>query len=419
MLNLIGLLISFVIIIIMLRKKINFGFSLITGSLVMIIFSSFEIEISEMAKSLLESLIYSIDKQTFQLTTIKLAVVVLLIVVVAKSMELTGMLEKLIGAFSKVFSSKALLAILPAVIGLLHVPGGALFSAPMVGTEGKKVGASREEISVYNVWFRHIWFLISPFSSSIILICSESFANMNIYTFIFYQLPVFFFMVFLGLIMMRGIPKNKKRKERKTSLREMKYVLPIVAPIVISLILSTVFGLDSIISLIISLPVGIILIFVIGKIGFRESVDIVVRSLSWKMPLAVIGIMMFRAAVISSGVIESIRSLIESYSIPPLVAIVIIPFILSFLMGHNLGSIALAYPLLQPLFDITGYSKVALTSILYVSSFSSYLFSPLHLCVVVTNEYLKPDPSKFYRIIVPYSVMLIPFNIFVMLGLVR
>ena len=419
MLNLIGLLVSFVIILIMLRKKINFGFSLITGSLVMIIFSSFETDISEIAKSLLESLIYSIDKQTFQLTTIKLAVVVLLIVVIAKSMELTGMLEKLIGAFSKVFSSKALLAILPAVIGLLHVPGGAIFSAPMVGAEGKKVGASREEISVYNVWFRHIWFLISPFSSSIILICSESFANMNIYTFILYQLPVFFFMVFLGLVMMRKIPKNKKRKERKISFREMKYVLPIVAPIVISLILSTVLGLDSIISLIISLPVGIILIFVIGKIGLRESANIVRRSLSWKMPLAVVSIMIFRSVVISSGVVDSIRSIIQSFSIPPLVAIVIIPFILSFLMGHGLGSIALSYPLLQPLFDMTGYSKVALTSILYVSSFSSYLFSPLHLCVVVTNEYLKPDLSKFYRLIVPYSVMLIPFNIFVMLGLVR
>ena len=51
MLNLIGVIVAFIVVIIFIRSKFNFGFSLIIGSLIIGIFSLQIIEISDIPKA--------------------------------------------------------------------------------------------------------------------------------------------------------------------------------------------------------------------------------------------------------------------------------------------------------------------------------------------------------------------------------
>lgn len=416
MLNLIGLILSFTVIILLLRKKINFGVSLLIGSIIVAVFSLAETDAYAIGKAVLKSLIYSVDEGRFELTTLKLALVMLLIVLLARSMRETGSLEKLIDSLRRIFSSKTLIALIPAVIGLLHVPGGALFSAPMIDEEGEKLRLSREDRAIFNVWFRHIWFLIYPMSTSIILICSKDFANINLYNLISIQFPTFFVMIVIGFFMMRKV-KNLESGKRADG-GGLIHIIPIVVPIIFSLSLSTFLNLESVSSLLLALPFGIFSVFAIEKRETKEIIKILKRGLSWRLPFAIVGIMIFRGVVTSSGVISSIQTLTNNTFVPPLLLIVLIPFVLAFFMGYNLGAIALSYPIVEPLFHSVGSNIVPIVSILYVSSFVGYLISPLHLCMVVTNEYFKPDIAKFYKAVAPSSISLIVIHLLLMLMLI-
>jgi hypothetical protein len=59
----------------------------------------------------------------------------------------------------------ASLVLIPAAIGLVPMPGGALFSAPLVGKTAEKSTNSPEWKAAVNYWFRHIleyWWPLYP-----------------------------------------------------------------------------------------------------------------------------------------------------------------------------------------------------------------------------------------------------------------
>jgi hypothetical protein len=63
MLNLIGVIIAFAVILILIRKKINFGVSLLFGSLVVGVFSLQVIAPIDIPKAMIEASVYSFEEQ--------------------------------------------------------------------------------------------------------------------------------------------------------------------------------------------------------------------------------------------------------------------------------------------------------------------------------------------------------------------
>jgi len=49
------------------------------------------------------------------------------------------------------------MAVLPAIIGFLPMPGGALFSAPLVDDCDSAQSVSAHRKTAINYWFRHVW----------------------------------------------------------------------------------------------------------------------------------------------------------------------------------------------------------------------------------------------------------------------
>ena len=189
MLNLIGVIIAFAIIIILIRRKINFGISLIFGALVLGFFSLMVIEPVDIIKTIIEASIYSFESNQIYTQTIELALLMTLIYILAKLMQETGAITKLIKGLQKLFSKGGTLGVIPAIYGLMPVPGGALFSAPVIDEEGNKYKITKDQKNFLNVWFRHIWFAIFPMSSAMILICSREFSNIDIYLLVLVNIP--------------------------------------------------------------------------------------------------------------------------------------------------------------------------------------------------------------------------------------
>ena len=111
-----------------------------------------------------------------------------------------------------------------------------------------------------------------------------------------------------------------------------------------------------------------------------------------------------------SGANILIANIMSDFSVPALLMIILIPLILGLLTGYNLGAIALSYPLVQPFFEFTGLSIVGLTSIIFVSSLAGYLISPIHLCNVLSSDYLKTDTTRMYKMYIPAAFSLLPIQ---------
>ncbi len=405
MLNLLGVILAFILIIILIRKKVNFGLALIFGALIIGIFSIQTLSARGILNSFSTAILYSLDTQTIDTSTLELALLMGLIFTLAKTMQSTGAITILIDSLKTFFTKGGTLAVIPAVYGLMPVPGGALFSAPLVDQEGEKYNLKQNEKNYLNVWFRHIWFPIYPISSTVILICSAQFADIDIYALIAANFPAFLIMIFVGyLVLYKFVRIDKKTVKPKKNYNGLIYLTPPLLPIVIYLLFQFL-HIPRTRTFILGVVLSIVLLYFLLKIPLKSYLNSLKKNLGWNMALAFIGIMIFRQIIDDSGVTTLIQSNVGSLNVPPIILIVFIPLFLGVITGYNLGAIALSYPIIASLQgDI---HIISFASIIFVSSFVGYLISPIHLCNVASSEYLKTDTTKMYNYYLPSALILL------------
>ena len=420
--NLIGVIVAFAIIIILIRKKFNFGLSLIIGSIIVAVFSLPDIDAVEIPKAVGKALIYDADKQIFDFQTIELAILLTLIYILAKCMQETGAIDKLIKSLRSLFYKGGTLGVIPAVYGLMPVPGGALFSAPLIDKEGEKYKLNQNQKNFLNVWFRHIWFPIFPVSSAMLLIIGADFANINIYELIIANFPAFLAFIIIGLIFLKffikkiPIPKEKPKKEYNGLI----YLLPPVIPILIYIfifVFATILGFENLkdfqrIIFIIGVVIGIYLLYLLLKIEWKKYYEILKKSFSLNLAFAIIGILLFRQIIEASGSSLIIADMLGGLHFHAILIIIIVPMIMGLITGYNLGAIALSFPLIEPFFEFSGLNIIGITSLIFISSLVGYLISPIHLCNVVSSDYLKTDTTRMYKMYIPAALMLIIIQTF-------
>jgi hypothetical protein len=111
-----------------------------------------------------------------------------------------------------------------------------------------------------------------------------------------------------------------------------------------------------------------------------------------------------------------LKDLIMVLPFPAIWMVVIVPLILGVITGYNLGAVALSYPILVPFFpsELSFVTLVGLTSLIFISSLVGYLISPIHLCNVLSSDYLKTDTTRMYKILVPAAVLMLVSQIIFM-----
>lgn len=421
MLNLFGVFIAFAIIVLLIRKKFNFGLSLMAGSIIVGLFSLQKINIIDIPKAFSKALIYDFGNQIFDFSTIELALLLSLIYILAKCMQETGAISKLIDSLRSIFTKGGTLGAIPAVYGLMPVPGGALFSAPTIDEEGNKFKIDQNQKNFLNVWFRHIWFPIYPISSAMILITSSKFANFDISLMILANIPAFIASITIGLYYLKKFIKNSP-KQTKSSERDysgLVYLLPPILPLVVYGILQ-IFGVPQVRSFLIGIIFSIILVFYLTDKTKKEYWQILKKSVSINLALAIFGIMIFREMFEVSQANIVLKDIIVSTQIPVLLMVILIPLLLGILTGYNLGAVALSYPILVPFFplDISLVTLVGFSSLIFISSVVGYIISPIHLCNVVSSDYLKTDTTRMYKMYIPSALFMLIVQIIVIVSII-
>ena len=121
--------------------------------------------------------------------SICLSLIVCLILVLSQSMEAAGQMARLLDRFQGLVRAPAAnLIVFPALIGLLPMPGGAIFSAPMVKTLGSQYRLSPTRLSYVNYWFRHIWEYWWPLYPGVLL--TTTIAGMDLWYYVLFLFPL-------------------------------------------------------------------------------------------------------------------------------------------------------------------------------------------------------------------------------------
>jgi integral membrane protein (TIGR00529 family) len=333
--------------------------------------------------------------------TLRLVAIVLLITYLGLILRRTLQLEGLIRSLSELFvDQRWLLAILPMLIGMLPMIGGAMFSAPMVEEASQGLHISNERKTFLNYWFRHSLETIFPLYPSLVL--AAGLMGVTPQTLTRTQWPLFLATLAGGILFgLVGIRRAKASDDGDASRKDTLMLLAkSIWPIALVLTLSIALGLDLILSLVLTIAA----LVVAYRLGPR-----VLRDLVRAMPLGtvpiIIGTMVFRSVLENSGAVEAVSAAFATLGIPVYAIVFTVPFVAGLLTGLALPAFAIGFPIVLPLCgpDVVSSGCGLLA---YAGGYVGLLLSPVHLCLALTRVYFRAAWGGIYRLMVPAALLI-------------
>ena len=324
-----------------------------------------------------------------------------LTMVMENLLRTTGMLKRMVTSLSAALPDRRMvLASLPAMIGMLPSPGGAVFSAPMVAEAAEGVQADAEQKALINYWYRHIWEYVSPLYPGIILAAGlTGFSTQQLFL---AHLPFALTVVLGGAwYCFRGI-ESPAAVPAEGRVRELGTFLLMSSPILISLSLVVAFK----VSAVLALSGGVLVLFVAHRYGPLQIIKTLRESLSAKALLLVVGIMVFQEVLRATGALAGISSFFAQSGLPVPLLVAVIPFIAGVMTGLTVGYVGITFPLLLPLMG-SPQPSLWLEALAFASGFAGVMLSPVHLCFVLTREYFGADTAVVYHRLVAPSLLVL------------
>jgi len=384
---LIALIVSFCSLGIMIYKRVNLGITLNAAALLLALLA---LDLSEIG-----NVIY---KTTTDQLTISLVVATFGIMLLSLLYKETKVIDILSESLSKIVkNSKLIVSMLPAVMGLLPVGGGALMSAPLVEAETEKLGLKEDKKTYVNLWFRHTIFPVYPVSQ--VLILAALLTGLTLTSLILRQIPVVVSMVAVGyLVGLRKTPKTKEKENVKTNRgSELKRFSITFSPILATIITVIIFSID----VSIAVFIGIAVLLLIAKPNPKTFIKPFKNWTIWGITLAAYGAFLLRNMAEAIGISQIFGSFVTNGNIDALLLLTIIPAFLGAMTGSPSGGIAISVSILTGIVSFTPKSA----SLLYISSYLGYVVAPTHLCLVLTAEYFKCSLGKLYKYLIPSLIV--------------
>ena len=391
MLDLLKLAGILVLILVLLRLKWNLGLVLLLASALAGLL--FGLPLYDLALDALEA---AIDPLTLRLVAIVLSITFL-----GQILRTTLHLEGLIRALGDLFVDRRwLLALMPMLIGLLPMVGGAMFSAPMVEEASQGLEISRERRTFLNYWFRHTMEPVFPLYPSLVL--AAGLMGVPVQTLTVTQVPLFLAAVAGGVLFgLLGIRRVHDSSDNPPGRRDTVLLLVrSIWPILLVLALSVVLKVDLILSLLLTLA----LLVVVQRLGPGRLLAAAKGMPLGTVPI-ILGTMVFRRILETSGALETMSQALTASGIPLPLIVFAVPMVAGLLTGLAVGAFAIAFPIVFPLCgpDLvsSGYGLLA-----YAGGFTGIMVSPLHLCLALTRVYFEAEWGGVFRRIVPAAILI-------------
>jgi hypothetical protein len=412
-------LLSFGIILVLVRLKVPLWLAILTGAISLGLF------FGEDVKGLTRAAV----KGVTQSTSIGLLLAVALLLMLSEAMRQTGRMERMV-ALIQSFARRPVitLAALPALIGLLPMPGGAIFSAPMVrqAAQGSELGGNM--LSSINYWWRHIWEHWWPLYPGVIL--AMSLTNSDLLTFAFFQIPLGLFMFAGGVLLFRSAPSSLFLKgpppppdiKRKILLSVTPIGLVLIVWCLGGLVVKSIWGasesgraapgwlsfMQKFAPLILGLVVSLVYTLWARPFPFKQLGRRVWNKEMVPLLGLVLSVMVYQSVLKDVNAATAIGRELELLHVPVTLVVILLPFIAGLLTGVAFGFVGVSFPLVLSLVEsMPDHPSMRPYVVLaYACGHLGMMISPIHLCYVVSNRYFAATFGATLRLLAwPFVVM--------------
>lgn len=301
------------------------------------------------------------------------------IYLISDTMRTSGNSEKFALNIKHLFSSKQAVAFMPMFLGLLPMPGGAMFTAPMVKDISDDSKITPLNASTMNYWFRHsmefFWILYPA------IVMESALTDIPLTKILIIQLPIgvisligawFYFK--LGKIKVNHNPEN------------WKHLFISLLPILIIMI-GVIFQLPGYL-------VVLIVAFIYAMIYKNYKGFLRVK---WEVLLLLFFVFWYKNFVEISNLSENFVHNLNDIGLSPWLIIIVSPVIIGMITGITQAGFAVTMPITISLISQGALPLIPATLTTYYFSVVGVLITPVHLCLLLTSEFFGVKISKMIK----------------------
>ncbi|MEZ5358692.1 MAG: DUF401 family protein [Candidatus Zixiibacteriota bacterium] len=316
-----------------------------------------------------------------------------------------GHMLKAVGSFDKLTDAARHLAggkrtasaVLPATIGMMPMPAGALVSAPLVKEVLKDDGLKPEFMAATNYWFRHVMEFFWPLYPGIILgagICGipqRTFSSLGII--------MTLSMVLIGsLLFLRRIPRGETKAN---SFKAIFQIIAAIWPMFLAVLLAFIFEIE----IVIALAAAAFVTMLAHRKSWNHFWPVIRQSVTLKLFFMVFGILVFRDMINLSGAVADLPTEVARLGIHPAVIIFFVTMLTGMLSGMVAMYVGLTFPILAG-FLYAPNVNLGNIFLAYLGGYMGIILAPTHFCLLLSTEFFETDLGKVYRTFIPGILIL-------------
>ncbi len=320
----------------------------------------------------------------------------------------------------------------PAVIGLVPMAAGALFSAPMVQDAASEDHWASDWKVAVNYWFRHVWEYWWPVYPGVIVALAVF--EMEMWQFILAMIvftPVTLATGYWFLMRPQKEDLSVPRKESAVPNRPLfRVLLPLLIMIIFAVFLPSFLrrvlpAMDPQTRKLLAMFIGLIAALGIvlieeRKQGLKNIWSAIGTGSSLNLLLTVGSVIIFQDNLSASGLLPEAGMELLKSGIPLMLVVAILPILAGLLMGLAIGFTGIAFPLVVGIMNAegSGLTPMATLVLAFGCGYMGMMMSPVHLCLVVTRDFFSAPLLAVYRRILPCVCVLLAFT-FLLHGVFR
>lgn len=336
---------------------------------------------------------------------------VMMICIVSGLMTKYGITDRLVHSIqSVVVNPKTSLMLVPAVFGLLIIPGGAVLSVPFTAQTGDSLSIPKDRQAAINLVFRHISMFIMPYSTSLLIVASVI-PEINMTSVILLNSVFVLFMVIIGYYLyIRNLPWDRKT-QNIPDYTKLPHIILYLTPIISCVVLNMVTGIP----LYLTMFSSVLIIILLG--GKEDLLKTVWTSMNWKLTGMIAIVLVIKEMI---GKMDAMIVMLQTYVqnltgvIPILLVFCAVSILLGMSTGFQVASLGIILPLLNYL-QLASRETLFYVYFVFCATYLGYFFSPLHMCQLFTNDYLEVKTIALYREY-RYFIVLMVLNLIITSG---
>lgn len=353
-----------------------------------------------------------------QRETYFLMIILTLILFLSEVLEKSGQTQRLMHAATGYLDNPRLrLAFFPALVGLLPMPGGAVFSAPMVRDMAGGMGLQNRDTALINYWFRHLWELCWPLYPGIIL--ASALSGVPLVRLIPYTSPCIAVCMLLGwiFIMRPAMADITLPEQTEPPRRDGRAVLAQGLPMLIAIGCGLGFEVGMTVLLpqlpfelgiVTALVLAILCALVQNRLGPGFVLVVLKNRELYRLVGLVVAVLVFKDILRDSGAVEQLAHVASGPG--ALVALTLgLPFLVGLISGITVAFVGATFPIILGVLHNIGADAMLMPYLTLglFAGFTGVMVSPLHVCFILSCQCLGADIAQAWRrLLIPCCLLL-------------